>query len=270
MSSAIYYSFILFSGLVAAQQKCDTYTVPNLAGGFRSRQFIDFSTAKAGQDAQQLLSNNGLVISDWDVSDGPITHTFTPKNVALVDGAVALKVSAYPGSGKSIGAEFVTTAEFKYASVRTVQKSSNVPGVCEGNFFFKNDYAEIDFEILTSSISNDTECVPAGIWATTQPLAPGETKKSEIYPFTFDPRADFHEYRIDWTPGLTQFYIDGKKMGNITENIPTVSGPWMWNAWSNGDPCWSAGPPTKESTTLIRSIEIIKDYSTTVTGNVCP
>lgn len=34
---------------------CDTYTVANVPGGFKSRQLIDFSTAKAGQNAHDVL-----------------------------------------------------------------------------------------------------------------------------------------------------------------------------------------------------------------------
>ena len=47
-----------------------------------------------------------------------------------------LKVNAYTGNGSVQSAEIVTNSMFKYASVRTVLKSSGVPGVVEGNFFY--------------------------------------------------------------------------------------------------------------------------------------
>ncbi|KAF6763223.1 concanavalin A-like lectin/glucanase domain-containing protein [Ephemerocybe angulata] len=270
MRSFYYLLQLLFAGLAAAQ--CNTYAVANVTGGFRTRQFVDFSTAQAGQSASTLLSNNGFSISDWPVTDTPpaISHTFVPGNVALTNGALSLKVNAYSGSGNVIGAEFSTNEEFTYVSVRTVQKSSSVPGVCEGNFFYKDQVAEIDFEILTSTIfQSSLACVPPGIWATTHPFKEGVESYSETFPFPFDPRADFHEYRVDWTPGIVRYYLDKNYVGQITQNVPTVSGSWIWNAWSNGDPCWSAGPPTQDSTTLIRSIEIYKDYTDTRTGTVC-
>lgn len=53
--------------------------------------------------------------------------------------------------------------------------------------------------------------------------------------------------------------------------VPSVDGYWMWNAWSNGDPCWSAGPPNTDSITQIKSIDIITGYTDEVVGpNICP
>jgi hypothetical protein len=48
-----------------------------------------------------------------------------------------MKVSAYNGNGNIISSEIATNDRFKYASVRTVLKSSGVPGVVEGNFFYR-------------------------------------------------------------------------------------------------------------------------------------
>jgi hypothetical protein len=47
-----------------------------------------------------------------------------------------MKVSAFTGSGSIQSSEIATNDVFKYASVRTVVKSSGVPGVVEGNFFY--------------------------------------------------------------------------------------------------------------------------------------
>jgi len=162
-----------------------------------------------------------------------------------------------------------TQDQFKYASVRTVQKSSKTKGVVEGNFFYLNDNQEIDWEILTSTISTSSACVPAGIWATNQAVIPGTPNTHQTVPFTFDPTAAFHEYRIDWSAGVTSFYIDGQQKARFTTNVPTQAGPWLWNVWSNGDPCWSNGPPTADSTTQIRSIDIYKGWTSTVSGTVC-
>jgi len=162
-----------------------------------------------------------------------------------------------------------TQDQFKYASVRTVQKSSKTKGVVEGNFFYLNDNQEIDWEILTSTISTSSACVPAGIWATNQAVTPGTPNTHQTVPFTFDPTAAFHEYRIDWSAGVTSFYIDGQQKARFTTNVPTQAGPWLWNVWSNGDPCWSNGPPTADSTTQIRSIDIYKGWTSTVSGTVC-
>ncbi|KAH0582422.1 hypothetical protein H2248_010365 [Termitomyces sp. 'cryptogamus'] len=108
-----------------------------------------------------------------------------------------MKVSAYSGSGAIFSSEMVTNDIFKYASVRTVLKSSPVGGVVEGNFFYLNDNQEIDWEILTSTTLQPSAEVPAGIWATNQALVPGQPSTHTTVPFTFDPSQDYHEYRID-------------------------------------------------------------------------
>jgi hypothetical protein len=80
---------------------------------------------------------NGISISDYTVNRTPVPHTFVPGNVALGSGSLDLKVSAYQGSGSVQSSEIVTQDIFKFASVRTVLKSSGIPGVVEGFFFYR-------------------------------------------------------------------------------------------------------------------------------------
>jgi hypothetical protein len=40
--------------------------------------------------------------------------------------------------------------------------------------------------------------------------------------------AGFHEYRFDWLKGATKFYIDGKYVGAMKKNVPTVPGSMVW------------------------------------------
>lgn len=253
------------------QANCGTYTVPNVAGGFKTRTFIDFSKYRASDKPADILWQHDLYMSDWDVTIDPkhLTHTFTPNNIAFVDGALDLKVDRYTG-GKVIGAEMGTTFSFKYGSVRTYLKSSTTPGVCEGNFLYADRWNEVDWETLTSTIDVDSPTVPKGIWATNQALNDDTPKVSKVFEFDFNPRTAFHEYRIDWTADATRFYIDGVYKGELTSSVPELAGPWIWNVWSNGDPYWSAGPPTADSHTQIRSIEIYRDYTPTRTGTICP
>lgn len=211
-------------------------------------------------------------ISDYAVPNDPLNHTFTPANAALstVDGftVLDLKVSAYT-SGNVICAAVGTDAFFQYASVRTMLKSSPVEGIVEGNFFYLNDYQEIDFEILTTTALKSSPNVSMGIWATNQATTEGGNKTYEIIPFSFDPSEDFHEYRIDWTSAASTFFIDGNQVASLTTNLPTNPGGWIWNVWSNGNPTWSAGPPTEDTHTYIKTIEMYTGYTDTVNGTAC-
>ena len=135
----------------------------------------------------QAYRSKGISISNYAIEDTPMSYTFVPENVALGSGSVDLKVSAYNGTGNVQSSEILTQDIFKFASVRTVLKSSGVPGVVEGNFFYckrvlrlsivsitdmlfgpVNDNQETDWEILTSTTLSPSADVPAGIWATNQ------------------------------------------------------------------------------------------------------
>jgi len=258
---------------ITARQNCNSYVVSGMPGAFKTRTWIDFSGNKATDNAQTVLASKNLLSPDWSITmdAGYPTHDFLPSNVFFTNGALNLRVQAYPGSGNVKAAEIQTTYSFKYGSVRTYMKSSSTPGVCEGNFLYSAATNEVDWEILTSNIDSGTKCIPQpGIWATNQATVKGGQKTSTIVPFNYgDPRTAFHQYRIDWSSSATKFYINGGLKATHTTNVPTQAGQWLWNAWSNGHPCWSSGPPTADSITQIRSIEIFRDWISAPTGTVC-
>ncbi|KAF9050224.1 hypothetical protein BJ165DRAFT_992784 [Panaeolus papilionaceus] len=172
--------------------------LPGMPGGLTERRTMDFSTVNAGDDAAASLRSYGLGVSNYPVPSRPVTRDFRRENVKLGQGTLDLHVNAYSETdGTVYSAEVLTEDTFKYASVRTVLKSSRTPGVVQGNFFFLNDNQEIDLEILTSTITTSTPCVPAGIWAVNQPLVAGQTSTSQPILLSFDPADDFHEYRVD-------------------------------------------------------------------------
>lgn len=77
----------------------------------------------------------------------------------------------------------------------------------------------------------------------------------------------FHEYRLDWTPGRTAFYLNGKLQAETRTSIPSKPGPWMWNNWSNGDKFWTQGPPKSDSILKIQKIDMY--YNRTSTRGTC-
>ncbi|KAJ7577479.1 glycoside hydrolase family 16 protein [Mycena floridula] len=220
---------------------------------------MDFSSVKPGQDVAAFLSAHGFYISNYPTSSTPVAHDFTPNNVAFGTGTLNMKVSAHT-SGSVHSAEIVSTNAAKYGSVRVVYKSSSTKGVCEGNFFYLNDTQEIDFEMLTTTTQTASSSVRAGIWATNQALVPDTAATDKTIPLSFNPASAFHEYRVDWTAQGSTFYIDGVKKATLTKNIPTAPLYYIFNVWSSGDKYWSAGPPTKDSITYIKSIDLYQGY----------
>lgn len=157
------------------------------------------------------FSQYGFTRSDYLVGSEAtgVDHTFMPDHVSLGDGVLEMKVSAYANDQNVLSSQITSNESFKYASVRVVQKSSGVPGVCEGNFFYcmflywglrtpltrwrvVNDTQEVDWEILTSTAVQGSDSLDAGIWATNQVTGVGQPTTSELVPITFDPSEDFH------------------------------------------------------------------------------
>jgi beta-glucanase (GH16 family) len=80
-------------------------------------------------------------------------------------------------------------------------------------------------------------------------------------PAPADVSTNYHEYRVDWTPGVVKFYTDGSLKKTFTTNVPTDGGSWLLNIWSNGDPGFSVGPPKNDA--LFKINNIVMYYNTT-------
>ncbi|THW39686.1 hypothetical protein D6D21_07181 [Aureobasidium pullulans] len=145
-------------------------------------------------------------------------------------------------------------SDILYGSVRTVAKISNVPGTTHGFIFYANDTQEVDFAFLTSDTSKawltNEQVTYTSPYSTYSVAAPGDASSA------------YHEYRLDWLPGVSKFYIDGVLVQTITDNAPSTPGSWnlfadqekIWNNWSNGN-AWAQGPPLSDSVLKIRSID---------------
>ncbi|KAL9103334.1 MAG: hypothetical protein Q9187_009016, partial [Circinaria calcarea] len=91
-------------------------------------------------------------------------------------------------------------------------------------FFYKGDTQESDIEILTSKLTS-------GIHYTNQNPTAGSLSTTATNSLPADATTTMHEYRLDWLPGKTVFYLDGVQQEEYTENVPSVPGAWLWNNW---------------------------------------
>ena len=83
------------------------------------------------------------------------------------------------------------------------------------------------------------------------------TATFQIHQLNFTPTEGFHEYRFDWSPNAVEFYADGVLLDTMTSAVPTAPGHITLSHWSNGDPNWSAGPPSDDA---ILTVEYLKGY----------
>ncbi|GAA5999937.1 glycoside hydrolase family 16 protein [Rhodotorula paludigena] len=226
------------------QSSSPSGNLPPLVG---EQLLVDFTTFSSSDTVESFLTSSGLTISDWPVEFTPIPVIMAPGNVDIVDGALRLKVTA--GTEPVVSAEVVTKEEkILYGRVTMRAKASPVPGVCHGIFFYGGPTLEVDIELLSSYYTEGRgDSVKPGIQFTNHPLTEGEEMYNEVYPYGFDPTADFHDYTIEWTEDTTIFSIDGAEIATFTRNVPTGPMAFNWNSWSSGEPNWSAGPPEEDS-----------------------
>ncbi|KZP17208.1 glycoside hydrolase family 16 protein [Athelia psychrophila] len=249
MHTATFLSFVISASAVFAK---GTRGASNRAAAASSTTAVnvDFTTYTSGSVAS-FLSSAGLSISDYSTDSTPQAHTFVPGNVGISNGALTLLVSG----GTTNSAEVVFDKTFLYGNITTRAQISTVPGTCAGFFFYKDDNNEQDIELLSSYVTTGYKTiVPPGIELTNQAATVGGTETNSAVGYGFDPTAAFHDYTIVWTPGLTEYYVDGQIKASYTTNVPSVASSFILNNWSSGDPNWSAGPPTADNIVRIQSV----------------
>ncbi|RYN42486.1 hypothetical protein AA0113_g6691 [Alternaria arborescens] len=177
------------------------------------------------------------------------------------DAGLELWVRGDHQDGLVSGAELVTMRnDSLLGSFRVGMKLSNSSGTCGAFFFYHNNSQEIDMEFLSHQFNNSQGAVNLVLQSpesVTHGYAAQGTNGFEVMALPFRPDEMFHEYRFDWTPNRVAFYVDGKLLHEMTENIPTESGGIFLNHWSNGDPSWSAGPPDQDT---VMTISYMKAY----------
>jgi beta-glucanase (GH16 family) len=208
---------------------------------YKTCQSTDFSK-------ENIFDNPKWQISTW----GNANRTHSPDNLWVANGVLAMKVTGGTPKGQTTtGAEFSSTKTFLYGSFRTTARTSTEPGTVNSPlFYYLSDTSEIDVEILSQD--NPQRLVNYTIHENNMgPLT------HQVYKAAFDPSADFHEYRFDWSPAGVTYYIDGKPTGvTLTGNVPYRAGRLMVNHWTLSDPGWGGGPPLNDAFMYVKYIEI--------------
>jgi len=194
----------------------------------------------------------GLAASNY----GGGARTFTPNNVRFSNNYLELLVNGGQTQMPYTCSEVTTTvSNILYGSVRTTAILTDPAGVVNGMFFYKSDTQESDIEWL-SDPQSQSNAGTRKLWFTNQDAnGDGKSTYNAVTPPS-NPTATEHEYRLDWTQGKVQWFVDGTQIWESTGDVPSVPGSWIWNNWSNGDKGWSAGPPAVDAVFKIKKIEM--------------
>ncbi|GIZ47509.1 hypothetical protein CKM354_001059800 [Cercospora kikuchii] len=209
-----------------------------------------------------LIASSDLIRDTADTSStATYNHQFNTSNVQISDNFLHLIVPGNQTTSPIQCAEVSTQiSNILYASVRTSAILTNESGICNGMFFYHSDSQEIDIEWISdpdSASNNGTR-----VMQYTNQGQHGTEDAVEINGLApDDATTEVHEYRVDWVEGKSRFFVDGEFQQEIEMNVPTTEGQWVWNAWTNGDPSFTVGPPENDAVFKIQKIVMI--YNTT-------
>ncbi|KAM0419604.1 hypothetical protein ACHAPD_003167 [Fusarium lateritium] len=239
--------------------------------------FMDRLETDFGQ-LQTISQSHDWVAQKFTVSAedgrGNYSKAFEPTNVAIqvthpqdhpdLGHGVELRVSSTISNDTIPGSEIDTKRlDLHWGSFRAGMKLTDVKGTCAAFFWYFNNTQEIDIEFLSREFDYERGIYPANLVVQSKASMEAGYDASKTGNFKrvnldFDPTENFHEYRFDYVPSHVLFYADNKLLAQMEGgDMPSSGGHLILQHWSNGNPLWSGGPPTKDA---IVTVSYVKAY----------
>lgn len=120
---------------------------------------------------------------------------------------------------------------------KLLSSATDLPDRHTGLFLYHSDAQETDIEWLGPSEGDPVNDDRRGVvHFVNQAVEPGKSPTHTRLRCPADASTAIHEYRIDWTPQATFFYLDGELRETLSTNVPSKAGRWMWNCWTYANP----------------------------------
>lgn len=215
---------------------------------FNSLLVFDFTRATA----EQLSSV--LIIASYNVTKSAYTRDYITDNVKLTSAGLQLTCSVST-DGVTVPSGGISTREdtFFYGSYRARYIVSTVPGTVAGFFHYKNDTSEIDVEYLSSN-------TPRTLQHTVKPQQYDMDGAASNTTYQMDTITDVSvssDWSFVWTPNSVYYGHNSNYSNSISTNVPQAPGRIAMNHWSDGDPNFSQGPPTRNSTITVSYLQAV-------------
>ena len=164
--------------------------------------------------------------------------------------------------GIQTAGELQSVFNLNYGSIRFQSRVTGAPGACAGMFLYRDDTHESDFEFLTRDGSDYVHMTNQPGNKNGLPVPGATTNLSLIYPYS-----EWTNYRIDWSPGMTRYFVNGEIVANKTVNVSPLPMYWMMNMWSDGT-SWPGVMAVGNSARLdIRWVQIVYNNTNTLPAN---
>lgn len=167
-------------------------------------------------------------------------------------------------------AEIETASEdYRFVSIRMLARTLGPPGACTALFTYRAPPAsdsgnialvqEADFETLTRDAGDRIQLTNQPSFTPDADVIPGSTLNATLPSNTS--REDWAVYRLDWTPGLTTWYVNEVEIGRLSFQAPRDPSQLIINSWGDGG-SWT-GPMAvgSEAVLQVRWIEAVYNVS---------
>ncbi|KAI1427876.1 concanavalin A-like lectin/glucanase domain-containing protein [Xylaria sp. FL1777] len=246
--------------LAAAEANCGCYkATANSSAYFVNRKFFDFRNIAnpvtpapiTGRAADAAAGRTHAYFSTPEWTDTwTLQNWETPgEGVYRVNSLNNIFIAPSDADDKAAGSSHLTlrtqrqadyqstaeveslTVDYQFLTVRMLARTRGAPGAVTALFTYTEQggpVQEADIEIRTMTDSNVVQY-------TNQPGSnPGATTVVDLA----TPWTQWQEHRYDWSPGSSDWYVDGKKVASIQLQTPTSPLSILMNVWSDGG-VWS-------------------------------
>ncbi len=205
----------------------------------------DTQSAQGGESATSATEtesfvDDGNVNADFSKGESPLFEksngwsnggmfncTWRDYNVAFENGTMQLTIDTDGEEDTYSGAEYRSKQFYGYGMYEVSMKPIKNDGVVSSFFTYtgpsdNNPWDEIDIEFL----GKDTTTVQFNYFTD------GEGNHEKVYDLGFDATEDFHTYGFKWAKDSITWYVDGKEVHKVTEDIPVTESKIMMNVWN--------------------------------------
>ncbi|KAH6893536.1 concanavalin A-like lectin/glucanase domain-containing protein [Thelonectria olida] len=157
---------------------------------------------------------------------------------AASDTYLTLRTRRLPGFQTAV--EFQSTpGNFRYVSMRMLARTVGAAGAVTGMFTYRDstgklaDIQESDIEILTRGPKDKIQYTNQPSYTDDGGEIPRATRNA-----TTPDWSNWVVHRLDWTPDVVQWYVDGERTARIEFQTPKDACDLHFSAWSDGG-SWS-------------------------------
>ncbi|KAI2608017.1 glycoside hydrolase family 16 protein [Hypoxylon sp. NC1633] len=191
------------------------------------------STAFADTWSVQAWVDNGTIYNTYSKNDVFISPN-TDNNPASRT-YLSLRTYRHPVGNFQSSAEIQSLSpNYKYLSMRMYARTRGPAGAVAAMFTYRGgntdaDVQEADLEILTRDAANQVHYTnqPSSANGMARPNATRQVTIPGVW-------SNWRVHRYDWSPGSSDWYVDGRHVGSIQYQTPRDPVTLLFNTWSDG------------------------------------